>query len=132
MLPLVGIMHKPTLWRTVYSSEKMLQDCGHLVAHFQKPTPSSSLGFHEAKRGSARDLTGIRDPRCADGPWASPQAGGPRRPLLSCRDKAPAARQTSGSWINAAEEESFQTSLKEQQPHPEIGDLVCFRCCCSE
>ncbi|CAB1449378.1 unnamed protein product [Pleuronectes platessa] len=58
------------------------------------------------KRGeAARDLTGTLAPRCVDGPWASPRAGGPPRPPLSCRDEMPgasilssaAARQTSGS-----------------------------------
>lgn len=57
------------------------------------------------KRSEAvRDLTGTRAPRCVDGPWASPQAGRPLQPPLSCSDGMPAAnilsstsaRQTSG------------------------------------
>lgn len=68
------------------------------------------------KRGEAvRDLTSTRTPRCVDGPWASPQAGGPRRPPLSCCDEMPAAsslsstavRQTPGTGLDAAQEEDF-------------------------
>ncbi|KAI9517958.1 hypothetical protein NQZ68_001128 [Dissostichus eleginoides] len=66
------------------------------------------------KRGEAvRDLTGTRAPRCVDGPWASPQAGGPQRPHLSCCDETPAAsilsstaaRQSSGTGLHTAQEQ---------------------------
>ena len=73
------------------------------------------------------DLAGTRDPCCVDGPWASPRAGGPRRPPLSCCDEMPAAsilsstaaRQTSGTGLHTAQEqeEDFKTSHKQQQPH---------------
>lgn len=72
------------------------------------------------------DLAGTRVPRCVDGPWASPRAGGPLRPPLSCCDEMPAAsilsstaaRQTSGTMLHTArEQEGFKTSHKQQQSH---------------
>ncbi|KAK5935844.1 hypothetical protein CgunFtcFv8_021163 [Champsocephalus gunnari] len=66
------------------------------------------------KRGEAvRDLTGTWAPRCVDGPWASPQAGGSQRPHLSCCDETPAAsilsstaaRQSSGTGLHTVQEQ---------------------------
>lgn len=73
---------------------------------------------------AARDLTGTLAPHCVDGPWASPRAGGPRRPLLSCCDEMPgasilsgaAARQTSGTIVAHTQEQDLKKKKKKKQP----------------
>lgn len=59
-------------------------------ARLTPPTPPPLfIRLSWSEPGSVWDLAGTRAPRCADGPWALPRAGGPRRPPL--RDEMPAA-----------------------------------------
>lgn len=86
---------------------------GALCEPLPTPTHTQTLFIRFSWRGAqvVWDLAGTLAPRCVDGPWASPRAGGPRRPTLSCRGATPAARvlpsragqtETSGAALHAA------------------------------
>lgn len=85
-----------------------------LTAHFPSPPLFIRLSWSDARLFETSPAPGL--PRCVDGPWASPWAGRPLRPPLSCCDEMPSSQRPI--------KHSSQTNLRYQAPHHSVAEAV--------